>query len=319
MVVVDRLVKLSQGFPFLAEELLREAKADFTSSMLGSAKAPAEMEDTGNIKERIIAKDPYTPEELLALNEFYGNYKRDAGWEIVSVEGGVEFFSRPNDTGTIRQGKAVGIIPNCTPLELLDTLVGAQLDEDHWSRKSDSERGSLKVLEVKNDHSGVVYYTIPFPSPFQDRETVSQFVWKEMEPGKILFLARSIEHEECPRNSRYVRFDVKFRAYVLTKIPNTNSTREELLLMGDPGVSSKTPCHGYIFIAHPSHHLAVAGHDSCCSCKFTRRQITVVCQQACRILRSSRRKRRTPPQVARQEAHRQLAAQAAAGHHRDHV
>ncbi|GMI19138.1 hypothetical protein TeGR_g15059, partial [Tetraparma gracilis] len=86
MVVVDRLGKLSQGFPFLAEELLREAKADFGSSMLGSEKAPAELKDTGSARERTVSKDPYTPEELLALNEFYSNYKRDAGWELFVQE-----------------------------------------------------------------------------------------------------------------------------------------------------------------------------------------------------------------------------------------
>ena len=237
MMVVDRLVKLSQGFPFLAEELLREAKADYPSSMLGSAKAPAEMEDTGSIKERTIAKDPYTPEELHALNEFYGNYKRDSGWEIVSVEGGVEFFSRPNDTGTIRQGKAVGIIPNCTPHDVLDSLIGAQLDDDHWTSLGSLKRDTRTLLEVTNDHSAALHYKLKFPSPLQDRDLVSQFVWKEMEPGKILFLSRSVEHEKCPRSSRYVRMDVKFRATVLTKIPNTNSTREELLMMADLRVS----------------------------------------------------------------------------------
>jgi hypothetical protein len=261
MMVIDRLVKLSQGFPFLAEELLREAKADFASSMLGSAKAPAEMEDTGSIKERTIAKDPYTPEELLALNEVYSNYTRDAGWELLSVDGGVEYFSRPNDTGTIRQGKAVGIIPNCTPHDLLDSLIGDQLDEDHWTWEEASERETRTVVEVANDHSGVVYFTHPFPSPFQDRESVGHFAWKEMEPGKILFLVRSAEHEKFPRNSRYVRFDIKFRATVLTKIPNTNSTREELLLMADPRVSTTNTCHSYYSFVHPSHLLAVAGHD----------------------------------------------------------
>jgi hypothetical protein len=235
MMVVDRLVKLSQGFPFLAEELLREAKADFASSMLGSAKAPAEMEDTGSTKERTIAKDPYTPEELRALDEYYSNYKRDAGWELFAVDQGVEYYARPNDTGTIRQGKAVAIIPNCTPHELLDTLIGAQLDEDHWTHKG---RWKGDVVEETNDHSAIVRVIIPFPSPFQDRESVAQFVWKEMEPGRIFFLYRSVEHEKCPRNSRYVRFDMKFRIYVLTKIPNTNSTHEELMLMGDPGVST---------------------------------------------------------------------------------
>jgi hypothetical protein len=231
------LVKLSQGFPFLAEELLREAKADFASSMLGSEKAPDELKDTVSTKERTIAKDPYTPEELLALNEIYSNYERDAGWELFTVESGVEYFNRRNDTGTIRQGKAVGIIPNCTPHELLDDIIGKQLDDDHRSAKSMGDRESRTVLDVTNDHSAVIRSTIPFPSPFQDREGVAQFIWKEMEPGKILFLLKSVEHEKCPRNSRYVRFDIKFRAYVLTKIPNTNSTREELLLMADPGVS----------------------------------------------------------------------------------
>jgi hypothetical protein len=238
MMVVDRLVKLSQGFPFLAEELLREAKADFASSMLGSAKAPAEMEDTGSTKERTIAKDPYTPEELRALDEFYSNYKRDAGWELYAVDQGVEYFARPNDTGTIRQGKAVAIIPNCTPLELLDDIIGGQIDEDHWTELGRLKGDTRTVIELTNDHSGVVYFTIPFPSPFQDREVVGHFVWKEMEPGKVLFLSRSAEHEKCPRNSRYVRFEVKFRSYVLTTIPNTNSTHEELFLMGDPCVST---------------------------------------------------------------------------------
>jgi hypothetical protein len=241
MVVVDRLVKLSEGFPFLAEELLREAKADFASSMLGSAKPPDELKDTGSAKERTIAKDPYTPEELLALNEFYSNYKRDAGWELVTVDGGVEYFSRPNDTGTIRQCKAVGVIPNCTPLELLDTLIGAQLDEHHWTNSGSLKRDTRTLLEGINDHSAVLHYKIKFPSPLASRDLVSKFVWKEMEPGKILFLNRSVEHEKCPRSSRYVRFDVKFRAYVLTQIPNTNSTHEELLLMTDPGVSYRKP------------------------------------------------------------------------------
>jgi hypothetical protein len=210
--------------------------------MLGSEKAPAELKDTGSARERTVSKDPYTPEELLALNEFYSNYKRDAGWELYTVLDGVEYFSRPNDTGTIRQGKAVGIIPNCTPHDVLDALIGSQIDSSHWAWDgvTDAVKRTLTIIELPDDHSGVIRNTHSFPSPFQDRESVGHFVWKEIEPGKILFLCRSVEHEKFPRNSRYVRIDVKFRATVLTKIPNTNSTREELLLMADPGVSTTT-------------------------------------------------------------------------------
>ncbi|GMI20721.1 hypothetical protein TeGR_g7248, partial [Tetraparma gracilis] len=151
MMVIDRLVKLSQGFPFLAEELLREAKADFASSMLGSEKAPDELKDTVSTKERTIAKDPYTPEELLALNEFYSNYERDAGWELFTVESGVEYFNRRNDTGTIRQGKAIS-----TAFFVWRSVFEGVLSLFH-TRKRDNGRGfekkvvSQEVLLAKLD------------------------------------------------------------------------------------------------------------------------------------------------------------------------
>ncbi|GMI30728.1 hypothetical protein TeGR_g13717 [Tetraparma gracilis] len=170
MMVIDRLVKLSQGFPFLAEELLMEAKADFASSLLGSAKPPDELKDTGSTNERTIAKDTYTPEELLSLNEFYSNYKRNAGWELLTVEGGVEYFSRPNDTGTIRQGKAVAIIPNCTPhdveeiseqlLKLVESRTGGNLLYIQELVSSLIESGMLKYndksVDLKSDVDDLV-------------------------------------------------------------------------------------------------------------------------------------------------------------------
>jgi hypothetical protein len=240
--VIERLVKLSEGFPFLAEELLREAKVELASSMLGSSREPAALRDAGSSTKRsTVSTDPYTDDELVALNEFYSTYKRNSGWELFKVTDGVEYFSRPGE-GNIRQSKASCIIPNATPHDLLDTIVRAQLDKDHWTTLERTKRGATRtVLEKTSDHSAVVSFTIPFPSPIQDRESVQRCVWKEMEPGKILFLARSVEHEKCPRSRRYVRMHVQYRAYVLTEIPNMNSTREELLLMADPGVSGYPP------------------------------------------------------------------------------
>jgi hypothetical protein len=91
---VERLKHLSSGFPFLAEELLREAKTDFATSMLGSDSAPEEL--AADDSDALVSKDPYTPEEKLALDEFYKNYKRNAGWELVQARGGVEVRSAPS-------------------------------------------------------------------------------------------------------------------------------------------------------------------------------------------------------------------------------
>ncbi|GMI39060.1 hypothetical protein TeGR_g1072, partial [Tetraparma gracilis] len=121
--VIERLVKLSEGFPFLAEELLREAKVELASSMLGSSREPAALRDAGSSTKRsTVSTDPYTDDELVALNEFYSTYKRNSGWELFKVTDGVEYFSRPGE-GNIRQSKASCIIPNATPHDLLDTIV----------------------------------------------------------------------------------------------------------------------------------------------------------------------------------------------------
>jgi hypothetical protein len=91
--------------------LLREATASFASSLLGSADGPGETIKGSGValssKEQ-VAKDPYTDEELDSLNSFYAEYKRDADWSLELVEEGVEYYNRPNNTGSIRQGKAVG-------------------------------------------------------------------------------------------------------------------------------------------------------------------------------------------------------------------
>jgi hypothetical protein len=56
------------------------------------------------------------------------------------------------------------------------------------------------------------------PSPFQDRQSIVKYTWREMEPGTILYLNKSVEHEAAPRDSRYVRTEVKF---VRSTSPNT--------------------------------------------------------------------------------------------------
>lgn len=61
------------------------------------------------------------------------------------------------------------------------------------------------------------------------------YVWKEMEPGTVLWLCRSIEHDRAPRSSRFVRFHTRYMAYVFTAVPHTNSTREDLMFSCDPG------------------------------------------------------------------------------------
>jgi hypothetical protein len=126
-------------------------------------------------------------------------------------------------------------VPNCTPHDLLEASVGAARDNEHWSLATyEGSLGKKWVVEDLNDHSAIVRMINKFPSPFQDRESIIKYTWREMEPGTILYLTKSVEHEACPRSSRYVRMEVKFYASVTTAIPNTNSTRQQIMLMADP-------------------------------------------------------------------------------------
>jgi hypothetical protein len=154
---------------FLAEELLREATASFESSLLGSANGPGEtIKDSGiSLSKERDAKDPYTDEELDELEEIYANYKRDADWGLHLVEDGVEYFFRANDTGSIRQGKAVGELnppphlPTRTPppannsLKVscptaLRTISSKQL----WARQETMNTGPLPPTKAPWGRSG---------------------------------------------------------------------------------------------------------------------------------------------------------------------
>jgi hypothetical protein len=56
-----------------------------------------------------------------------------------------------------------------------------------------------------------------------------------MEPGTVLLLIRSIEHEAVPENRNFVRMTTKHMGIVVASIPNTNSVLEHILFMATPG------------------------------------------------------------------------------------
>lgn len=191
MKVLVRLEKYSQGFPFLAEELLLQAATDFHTSILGADTniPPALQTEASSQQDVLQTLDKYTPEELTLLDEFYKLFKRDAGWESVSTDNGVEYLtkvgivssglpshahrltplSQPNLTGSLRQGRGVGMIPNATPHQLLRDVNQMTRSLDHYTHKGGTS-GAREVLEEPNDHSAIVRVEIPFPSPLHDRE-----------------------------------------------------------------------------------------------------------------------------------------------------
>jgi hypothetical protein len=50
-------------------------------------------------------------------------------------------------------------------------------------------------------------YTLP--APLQKRESLCRYLWKEMEPGVILYINRSVEDDRFPCPRGYVRMHVK--------------------------------------------------------------------------------------------------------------
>jgi predicted ATPase len=246
--VVDKLKVSSLGFPFLAVELLRDAAASFETSVLGSDIK----EDSGTglrhlsfkvgspvtSSEMVAAstKDSYSEEEIRSLQGFYRVFSQDAGWDRFGLSEDVEYFERPDQDGSIRAAKATATVPNSTPHGILAEIISGVTNSAHWSGAlTGGEAGDRRVVETINDHSCVVYQQMKLPSMFTDRDSVCKFVWKEMEPGTILFLSSSVEREECPESTSHVRLFVKASAFILRAITSSNSVSESCIIMFDPG------------------------------------------------------------------------------------
>jgi hypothetical protein len=233
--LLQRLQEESQGFPFLATELLREASDDIASSLIGQSELSKQTDDkrTGAQEEIIVStKDPYTDEELENLKSFYNAAVSDSGWtEYANIEG-VQYFERSDEDSAVRQGKAIGIVPNSTPLSILTGIINSARTQGH---KWHSTKGNRRVVEDINDHSAVTWTEMLMPRPLTHREVVQRYIWKEMEPGVYLFLSRSVEHDGAPHNSGYVRANLKFFAHILKPCANGISTHEVILGSADPG------------------------------------------------------------------------------------
>jgi hypothetical protein len=125
-------------------------------------------------------------------------------------------FGRDNETGSIRQAKGVGIVPNVSPHELIAATLPTSSTRSMTnmrsksSKKAKERRDARRVIKYINDHSAIVHMKFEFPNPLSDRDSLTMYIWKEMEPGVILWLNRSVEHEAVPADSRYVRLKVKF-------------------------------------------------------------------------------------------------------------
>ena len=254
MQLIEQLKAASRGFPYLAVELLKDALAnpdtcalsksapESVSSVNGAVVAGVlEQEQAAAMElyDRLLfsAKESdYTNEEIAFLNNFWEtNVKKsssgDNSWNSLAFVGGVEYFDRADNSSAIRQGKAEGIVTNSTPMEVLSTVVGMIRNTDHPLGSIDNRK---TVIEDTNNHSGIVNMHVAFPKPLMNRDLLTRYLWKEMEPGVVLYVNHSVVDSRKPPVPGVVRMHCHFFAYVLrTTEDHSNSVHCTLLCMSD--------------------------------------------------------------------------------------
>jgi hypothetical protein len=191
---------------------------DSQRGMFGSARGNAKRSsviseqhaETFRFKYATAPQDEYTQEENESIENFYALHS-ETGWSHFSLVNGVEMLERDDDVGSLQQGKAHGIVPNCTPHEVLEDVLKhfrEPLGSVYTQHALTSE--TRECLEVVNDHSAIMYGRRQLAPPLFPRDVVTKYVWKELEPGLIVFVNESCEHPSKPRSKTVVRATVKF-------------------------------------------------------------------------------------------------------------
>jgi hypothetical protein len=86
-----------------------------------------------------------------------------------------------------------------------------------YTDANNSEDAKTILGDRRNNHSAMVRFEIPMPSPFQDRDGVIRSLWKKLDENTYFVSQVPCEHVEFPESAEHVRMHVR-RNFKLTKI-----------------------------------------------------------------------------------------------------
>jgi len=239
---VNNLQKFSNGFPFLALELIKEyrdqsyafvpkfsgdrpkARLEKDSAMTTGHPKNISGKDSDDENDDLLllsSNDAYSAEEEKKINFMYSMHSND-DWEHFSVidtnshlsnVGGnafytpIDFFRRKDPSSDISQIKAQCTISNVQPLEALTYFLLNKKMRD----------GKVKEhveLECINDHSAIIYERVEGLGLFRDRDVVFKYCWKMVEPGVFVYIASSCTHPLRPVYATAVRMELSFEGHI---------------------------------------------------------------------------------------------------------
>jgi len=166
--------------------------------------SPITVEDYSNLAQKIL-------KEILELES--------SQWNEIPLNdpilGDIQLFDREIQNSPINVVKIIGSV-SCTPQELLQSHCLIDIDE---RRKFERDLIFLNVVQEVTKDIAVIHFAFKCPFPVTDREIV-MIRCKKVDPdGTCYCYGVSINHPDCPTDSKYVRAVILHGA-IIKPFPN---------------------------------------------------------------------------------------------------
>eukprot|EP00741_Cyanophora_paradoxa_P018918 tig00021105_g18263.t1 len=166
-----------------------------------------------------LKQEPALIEQLVKFSEESG----DSGWhEWKRLREGVKVFYRTTPDSVVHQVLAVGEEPvEASAQELYeflsDFVLSLKSTDDMF--REDTAKVVEKLREGPQETVEVRYAVFSVPWPFWHRSMLWFDSTKILKDGTVVSMGRSIEREDTPEESNYVRSELMMSGYVCRPIP----------------------------------------------------------------------------------------------------